>query len=383
MPGALDGLRVIEVAQNIAGPLCAMNLADHGADVIKVEPLTGEGARSVPPIVEGESAAFMIWNRNKRSIALDLKKPSDFDTLMKLAADADIFLQSFRPGVAARLGMSWEQLNGRFPRLIYGSISGYGQTGPDAARGGFDLMAQGMSGLMNITGPRDGQPHRLPIPICDIAAGLNLTIGLLAAVEARHRTGRGQHVETSLLEAGISLQLYEAAHYFTTGTNPPRLGQAHRGVAPYQVFPCSDGYVTVGAGLQHFFEAFCRFAELPQLIEDPRFIELHDRVAHNDELVRLLSAATVQHPVHYWVNGLDQIGVPCAPVLNHDQLFNHPQVVHRGMVETVSHPKLGPTKTLGVSVKLSDTPGSIRMPAPMLDQHAGEIRQTLERTRSS
>jgi CoA:oxalate CoA-transferase len=373
MPGALEGMRVIDLTQMLAGPLCAMNLADHGADVIKVEPPQGEDLRSVPPIVEGESAAFMMWNRNKRSITLNLKDPADHATLLDLIAEADVLLESYRPGVMARLGLDWDSLNERFPRLIYGSVSGYGQTGPYSKRGGFDVMAQGISGLMSITGPRDGPPHRLPIPICDLAAGLNLTIGVLAAVEARHRTGRGQYVETSLLEAAVALQVYEAVHYFTAGTNPPRMGQAHRGIAPYQVFPSADGYVTIGAGMQRFFEMFCRLAEAPELLTDPRFATVPDRVAHNDALIELLSEATRKHTTEWWVRELDGLGIPCGPVLNHEQLFNHPQIVHRRMVETVEHPKAGQVKTLGVPIKLSETPGSIRFGAPLLGQHAKEI----------
>lgn len=375
MSGALEGLRVVDLTQMLAGPLSSMNLADHGADVIKVEPPQGEDVRRVPPFVDGESAPFMMWNRNKRSIALNLKDASDREVLLGLLARADIVIESFRPGVMKRLGLDWETLHARFPRLIMGSITGYGQTGPFSDRGGFDVMVQGISGLMSITGPRDGPPHRLPIPICDLAAGLYLTIGLLAAVEARHRTGEGQFVETSLLEAATALQVYEAVHHFTTGTNPPRMGQAHRGISPYQVFPSADGHVTVGAGQQKFFEAFCQRAGLEDLIADPRFASIRDRVANNDLLVGLLSEATVRHPTDWWVSELEQLGIPCGPVLTHEQLFAHPQILHNRMVEEVEHPKAGKQRTLGIAVKLSGTPGSIRRPAPMLDQHGEELRR--------
>jgi crotonobetainyl-CoA:carnitine CoA-transferase CaiB-like acyl-CoA transferase len=377
MSGALEGIRVIELAQVLAGPFCAMNLADHGADVIKVEPLKGEDIRRVPPFVKDESGPFMMWNRNKRSIALDLKNPEDKATLLALLEDADVLLESFRPGVMARLGLGWEQLKERFPRLVMGSISGYGQTGPMATRGGFDVMAQGMSGLMSINGPKEGPPFRLPIPICDLTAGLYITIGVLTALQARERTGRGQYVETSLLDAATALQMYEAVHYFTNGTNPPRLGQAHRGIAPYQVFPSADGYVTIGAGQQHFYEAFCRLAEVPELISDPRFGSIADRVANNDALTALLEPATVRHTTAWWVEHLDGVGVPCGPVLNHEQLFNHPQVLARGMVADVTHARAGQLKTLGIPVKLSATPGSIRHGAPLLDQHGQEIRDEI------
>jgi CoA:oxalate CoA-transferase len=380
MSGALEGLRVIDLSSNLAGPLCAMSLADHGAQVIKVEPLKGEDLRATPPFIEGESAAYMLCNRNKRSIALNLKNPADLATLLELIGESDVFLESYRPGVTARLGIAWDSLKERFPRLVYGSVSGYGQTGPYAERGGFDIMAQAVSGLMSVTGPRDGPPHRLPMPICDITAGLNLTIGVLLALEARHRTGRGQHVDTSLLEAGTVIQLYEAVHYFTTGKSPPRMGQAHRGISPYQVFPSADGYLTIGAGLQRFFEKFCVLAEYPQLITDARFATMSDRVQHNDILVELLSVATRKHTTDWWIDNLDAQGVPCGPVLNHEQVFNHPQMLHRRMVETVKHSKAGEIRTLGIPIKLSDTPGSIRFGAPQLDEHAAEIKAELTKT---
>ncbi len=377
MSGALQGLRVIDLTQNLGGPFCSMILADHGADVIKVEPPAGENLREVPPMIGGESAPYMMWNRNKRSIALNLKDAEDRATLLDLLAGADILLESARPGVMGRLGLAWEDLKDRFPRLVMGSLSGYGQTGPMAAQGGFDVMAQGMSGLVSINGPKEGPPYRLPIPICDLSAGLYLAIGVLAAVEARHRTGRGQYVETSLLEAGMSLQVYEAVHYFTNGTSPPRLGQAHRGIAPYQVFASADGHVTIAAGQQHFYEKFCRLAGLPELLTDIRFATVPARVAHNEVLAELVEAATRKQTTAWWVHELGLLDVPCGPVLNHEQLFNHPQTLHRQMVETVEHPTAGTVKTLGIPVKLSDTPGSIRFAAPMLGEHAEAIRSEL------
>ena len=374
MPGALDGIRVIDLTQNLAGPYCSMNLADHGADVIKVEPPGGEGTRQVPPIIGGESAAFMMWNRNKRSIALDLKVPADRAVLEGLLADADMLVESFRPGVMDRLGFGWEALHARHPRLIFGSISGYGSTGPMAGLGGFDVMAQGMSGLMAITGPKDGPPHRLPIPICDLAAGMFLTVGLLSALEARHRNGEGQRVETSLLEAATALQVYEATHYFSTGAAPPRMGQQHRGIAPYQVFPSADGHVTIGAGMQKAYEVFCRLAGRADLIDDPRFRTIPDRVANNEALIDALSEATRARPTDWWIAELEAEGIPCGPVLDHAQLFTHPQILARNMVEEVDHPAAGRVRTLGVPVKLSATPGTVRSPAPRLGEHDAELR---------
>jgi CoA:oxalate CoA-transferase len=382
MPGALQGHRVVDLTQNMAGPLCTMNLADHGADVIKVEPRMGDSTRTAPPFAGGESAPFMMLNRNKRSVVLDLKDSGDYAFMIDLIGTADIMVESNRPGVMARLGLDWASLKPQFPQLIYASISGYGQTGPWGSRGGFDVMAQGMSGLMSNNGPQDGPPHRLPVPFCDVLAGLYATIGILAAVEARHQTGRGQFVETSLLEVATAVQIYEAAHYFTLGTIPPRMGQAHRGTAPYQVFPAADGYLTIAAGMQHFFERFCRIAQLPELPTDPRFIDMTGRINNNDALVQIISEQTRKHSTDWWINRLDAEGVPCGPVLNHEQLFNHPQIVHRRMIETVDHPRAGTVKTLGIPIKLSDTPGSVRAHAPWLGEHTDAIRAEIARLKN-
>ena len=224
MPGALDHLLVLDLTSHLSGPYCTMLLADHGAEVIKIEPPGGDSARLMPPFVNGESAPFMTWNRNKRSIVLDLKDLADKRALLELVDRADVLVENYRPGVLARLGLGWEMLHARNPRLILGSISGFGQTGPYSTRGGFDLITQAMSGLMSTNGPADGPPHRLPIAISDVTAGMFLAFGILAAVEARHRTGEGQHVETSLLEAATSLAVYESAHYFTRTTDKPRSG---------------------------------------------------------------------------------------------------------------------------------------------------------------
>ena len=266
MPGALSDLLVLDLTSHLSGPYAAMMLGDQGADVIKIEPPgSGDAARGMPPFVNGESAPFMIWNRNKRSIVLDLKQGDDIATMLALVDRADILIENFRPGVMDRLGLGYEALHARNPRLVYGSISGFGQTGPYRGRGGFDLMTQGMSGLMSTNGPEDGPPHRLPIAISDVSAGMFLAFGLLAAVEARHRTGRGQWVETSLLESATALGVYEAAHYFATGERPPRIGQMHRGSAPYRVFSTSDGYITVGARSRSSFFHCARCLGLKRL----------------------------------------------------------------------------------------------------------------------
>ena len=372
MAGALEGLLVLDLTSNLSGPYCAMMLADQGADVIKIEqPEGGDAARNMPPFVNGESAPFMIWNRNKRSVTLDLKK--DREAFLKLVDHADFVVENFRAGVMQRLGLDWQALHARNPELILGSISGFGQTGPYSGRGGFDLITQGMSGLMSVNGPEDGPPYRLPIAISDVTAGMFLAFGLLAALEARHRTGRGQHVETSLLEAATSLCVYEAAHYFATGTRPPRMGQQHRGSSPYQVFATTDGYITIGASHQKFFEGVCEIVGLLELVADPRFLRVADRVANNKALVALLQAKLEQHPSAHWLAALEAAGIPAGPVLHFDEVFTDPQILARKMVVETHHPVTGKFRTMGVTVKLSDTPGAVHRPAPRLGEHNEEV----------
>jgi crotonobetainyl-CoA:carnitine CoA-transferase CaiB-like acyl-CoA transferase len=373
MAGALEGLKVLDLTSHLSGPYAAMMLADHGADVIKVEPPAGDSIRGAPPFVNGEGAPFMTWNRNKRSVVLDLKKPEDRDALLALADTADVLIENYRPGVADRLGIGWPVLSARNPRLIYAAISGFGQTGPYRARGGFDLMTQGMSGLMSTNGPEDGPPHRLPIAISDVAAGMFLAFGITAALEARHRTGRGQMVETSLLEAATAFGVYEAAHYFTHGTRPARIGQRHRGSAPYQVFATADGYVTIGGAQQSFFEKLCALVEAPELASDPRFRRNADRVANNAVLAGLLQEKLRARPSAHWLGLLEEAGIPAGPVLHYDEVFTDPQILARGMVVETEHPQTGRFRTLGVPVKLSDTPGAVRRPAPRLGEHTDEV----------
>ena len=378
MAGALEGLRVLDLSSHLSGPYCAMLLADHGADVIKIErPGRGDEARAMPPFVAGESAPFMVWNRNKRSVALDLKSEDGRLALQELVRTADILIENFRPGTLDRLGLGWSELSAINPRLIYGAISGFGQTGPWRDRGGFDLVTQGMSGLMSVCGPADGPPHRLPIALSDIAAGMHLAVGILAAVEARHRTGQGQQVEASLLDSAISFGVYEAAHVFATGERPPRIGQSHRGSSPYQVFQTADGWITVGGAQQNFWEALCRILEAPELPADPRFATNRDRVGNNAVLVALLQERFRQRPSQHWLDAFDQVGVPAGPVLDFAEALSHPQVVAREMVVEAEHTKAGRTHTLGVPAKLSMTPGSIRVAAPALGEHTREVLESI------
>ena len=371
---SLEHLKVLDLTTHLSGPYCAMILADHGADVVKVErPDGGDDMRKTSPFQGGESAPFMLWNRNKRSVALNLKDADDLATFKALAATADVVIENFKPGTAKRIGVGYEALSATNPRLIYCSISGFGQTGPYAPRGGFDLIACGMSGLMSINGPADGPPWRIPVPITDLSAGMNGAIGILVALAAREQTGRGQHVDTSLFEAGIALGVYEAAGVFANGEVPERLGQAHRGSAPYQLFPTADGCMTIGCASDAFWRVSCEVLGCLHLRDDPRFVSKPDRVKNNTVLVEELTPFFEKQTTEYWCEKFEAVGVPAGPVMNHQQVFQDPQCLARGMVQEVEHPSAGRMKAMGIPVKLSETGGSVRRPAPMLGEHTESV----------
>jgi crotonobetainyl-CoA:carnitine CoA-transferase CaiB-like acyl-CoA transferase len=370
---SLSHIKVLDLTSHLSGPYCAMILADHGADVVKIEnPNGGDSLRGTPPFQAGESAPFMLWNRNKRSVALNLKDPDDLRRLLDMVPVADVMIENFKPGTAARLGIDYAAMAALNPRLIYCSISGFGQTGPYAPRGGFDLIACGMSGLMSINGPPDGPPYRIPVPVTDVCGGMNGAIGILAALAAREQTGRGQHVDTSLFESGIALGVYEAANVFANGEVPERLGQAHRGSAPYQLFPTADGYVTVGGAQENFWRGTCRILGCEHLVEDPRFTSKADRVANNKQLVPELEIFFKKQTTAALCAAFEAAGIPAGPVMNHVEVFNDPQTIAREMVTEVEHTKVGRMKAIGVPVKLSDTPGSVRRAAPLLGEHTEE-----------
>jgi crotonobetainyl-CoA:carnitine CoA-transferase CaiB-like acyl-CoA transferase len=351
-----------------------MLLGDLGADVIKVErPGTGDDARAMAPHVEGESAAFMTFNRNKRSITVDLKMREGVQIVRRLAALSDVLLENWRPGTAERLGLGYAGVSAENPRIIYCSISGFGQTGPYALRGGFDRIAQGMSGLMSITGEEDGPPLPVPIPISDIGTGMFGVIGILAALAARARTGTGQTVDASLLETPIAWSVYEAASYFATGDTPRRLGQGHRTSAPYQAFRTADGWVNLGGGSPTFWPKICQVLGVTELVDDPRFTTSGLRVQNRKTLEGLLEARFRTAPTAVWLERLESAGIPAGPILAYDEVFADPHVLARDMVVEVKHPRAGATRVLGIPLKLGTTPGSIRRPAPMLGEHTDEI----------
>ncbi len=374
-PLPLAGMVVLDLSQILAGPVCGMMLADMGADVIKVEKPDGgdDNRRAGPPFIGGQGAGFMAANRNKRSLALNLRDESGRQVFERLLERADVLVENFRPGVMERLGIGYERLSKLKPSLIYCSISGHGGTGPYKDRGGFDLIAQGMSGLMSITGVPDGPPVKVGVPITDISAGILAANGVLCAYIHAQRTGQGQLVDTSLLEAGIAYTIWESSGYFADGEIPGPLGSAHRVSAPYQAMRTSDGYINIGAPTQRTWEQLCRAIGQEELIEDQRFKEPGDRKAKEGELADLLEETFSQQSTAYWLETLEKAGMVAGPINNIAQVYDDPQVIAREMKVDLEDPDLGTLHNIGIPVKLSATPGRIRRRAPMLGEHSWEI----------
>jgi formyl-CoA transferase len=377
-PRALEGLRVLDQTQVMAGPFCTMLLADMGADVIKIEPPGGENTRGLDPeLAPGVSAPFLAVNRNKRGLVLDLEQPDGVGILKTLVTTADILVENHRPGVARRLGVDYATLSAINPRLIYCSISGFGQTGPYADRGGDDLIAQGMSGIMSATGSEGGAPAKVGVPITELGAGLFGVFGILCAVRARHVTGRGQLVDTSLFEAGLSLSAWEATEYWFTGQVPRGLGTAHRLNAPYQAFRTSDGYFTVGAANDNLFPRFCALLGLEHLVQDARFDNVAHRLQNRTVLARLIEAVTVHQPRAHWLAKCEEAGVPAGPIYSVPEALDDPHARARGMVQELTHPRAGRVKSLGNPVKMSATTPVMARAAPALGEHTDTILREL------
>ena len=373
--GPLAGVRVLELAQIMAGPTCGTLLADMGADVIKVEKIPGgdDSRRYAEPQINGESAAFMMLNRNKRSIALNLKTEGGREVLRRLVKDADVLFENYRKGTMEKLCVGYEDLRRINPALIWCSISGYGQTGPYAERGGFDLIAQGVSGIMSITGEADGPPVKSGPPVTDINAGLLATIGIVSAYVHRLKTGEGQFVDTSLMEAGIQQTFWQSAIYFATGVSPRPTGSAHVLAAPYQAFPTADGWINIGGANQANWERIAAMVGAPELIADARFATNSDRMAHREALAQLLGDHLKQRTTAEWLKDLDAAGIPAGPINDIAAMAADPQTLAREMVVELDHPKAGRTKALGLPIKFSETPGKIVSPAPTLGQHTREV----------
>lgn len=372
-------MKVIELAHIMAGPVCGLMLADMGADVIKVEKPTGDDSRRfLPPDINGESAAYMMMNRNKRGIALNLKDPAAVAVLHKLLLDADVIVENYRMGTMERLGLGYDDLAKINPRLIYCEISGFGRTGPYADRGGFDLIAQGMSGLMSITGEGPGRPPvKVAAPISDINAGILAAMGVSAAYANMLKTGRGQKVDTSLYEAAIVQTYWQSAITFATGKSPQPLGSAHPLNAPYQSFETSDGWINLGAANQSNWLKFLTVINAPHLDADPRFSSNLQRIKNLPALVQILDAILKKDTTANWLAKMEDENLPAGPVLDILEMHNDPQAQARDMIVELQHPTAGAVKTIGHPVKFSETPAKVTHSAPLLGQHSKEILQQI------
>ncbi len=370
----LDGFRILDLTRFLSGPYATMVLAELGADVIKIEqPHTGDDSRRFAPKVGGESYPAAMPNRSKRSISLDLKTDAGREAFLALVEDADLVMENFRPGVVDKLGISYEAVKAIKPDILYCSISGFGQTGPYRHRPGFDIMAQGVTGFMRMTG--DGErPAKVGIAINDIAAGATAIYSVLGAQMLRARTGKGQYMDISLVEAGLAWTVWESGAFFGGGEVPQATGTRHRRSTPYQAYATADGYVTIGAGNDRLWKRLVEDAlGVPQWMEDPRFLTLPDRMAHIDELQREIEAITTTKPTQEWIDIIDAAGVPVGPVLTYDQTWEDPQVLARGMVAEVEHPIMGAMRTCAPPTKFSDMEFAVRSPAPWIGQHTAEV----------
>jgi formyl-CoA transferase len=364
---------VLDVTQVMAGPFCAMQLGDLGADVIKVEPPGGDSTRRMAGASGTDSPGFSAVNRGKRGIILDLKSPVGHDAFRRLLRRADVLIENYRPGVMRRFGLDYASLKDSHPTLVYASISGYGQTGPDALKGGFDLIAQGVSGLMSVTGEPGGPPVKVGVPLTDLGAAMFALSGILAALHYRTRTGRGQYIDTSLVEAGIAFSVWESAQYFSDGVTPEPLGSAHRMLAPYQAIRCADGYITIGAGTDRLFQRFCDLLGHSEWAADPDYATETLRVRNRTALVDRIEAITARQRRHDWLRRLDSAGVPCGPINNYAEAFADPQIRAREMVVQIDHPTLGPLQTPGSPIKMSETRPAVGRRAPLLGEHTREV----------
>jgi formyl-CoA transferase len=370
---ALEGLRVLDVTQVMAGPFCAMQLCDMGADVIKVEPPEGDSARRMSGASGSDSPSFNAVNRGKRGIVLNLKTGPGKTAFCRLAKHADVLIENYRPGVMQSLGLDYRSLADGHHGLIYASISGYGQTGPDAAKGGFDLVAQGISGLMSITGEPGGPPVKVGVPLTDLGAGLFALSAILVALYHRTRTGRGQYIDTSLVEAGVALSVWEATQYFAGEGIPRPMGTAHRMSAPYQAIRCADGYITLAAANDRLFRRLCELLGRPEWSADPDYADDTRRVRNRAALAALIESVTAQRPRSHWIALFEANGLPCGPINTYDQVFADPHIRARAMVVETDHPTLGRLQTLGSPVKMSETPPMVGRPAPLLGEHTREV----------
>lgn len=377
--GALAGLTVLDLTRVLSGPYCTMMLADMGARVIKVEqPGKGDDTRGWgPPFQNGESSYFLSVNRNKESVTLNFKRPEGRAVLDKLIANADVLVENFRPGTLDRQGLGYDAVSAIHPGLVYCSISGFGQTGPRRSEPGYDAVMQGEGGLMSITGPGGGTPYRLGVAIADIVSGMFAAYGVAMGLLARERMGQGQYIDVGMLDSVAALLTYQAGICFATGQAPPRLGNQHPTIVPYETFTASDGDIVVACGNDGLFVKFCAVVEAPALAEDDRFATNKSRVENQDALRPLLAERLGTRSRGAWLDALKTAGVPCGAVRDLAEVLSDPQLLERMMVLPMNHPKAGNINVLGVPVKMAGTPGSVRMPPPVLGQHSHAILEEL------
>ncbi len=373
MKRALEGIRVLDIGQVMAGPFCAMLLCDMGADVIKVEPPPGDSTRRMAGAVGTDSPSFNAVNRGKRSIVLNFKTDEGKNVLRRLVGTSDVLIENYRPGVMYRFGLDFTALSSLNPRLVYASISGYGQTGPSGPKGGFDLVAQGVSGLMSIMGEPERPPVKAGIPVTDLGAALFALSGILAALFNRNTTGCGQHIDTSLLEAGMALSVWEATEYFSGSGIPKPMGSAHRMIAPYQAVRCSDRYITLGTATDHLFRRLCILLERPEWADHPDYIDNTARVQNRSELTTKIESIMAQKSSEFWLSVLEEQDIPCGPINNYEEIMNDPQVKARQMIVYADHPTLGRIKMLGSPVKMSSTPLVPNRRSPLLAEHTDQV----------
>ena len=388
MPGPPEGIRILDLSRVLAGPSCAQLLGDLGADIIKVErPGVGDETRAWgPPFLRDpagadttESAYYLSANRNKRSVTIEFANSEGAALVRRLLPSCDALIENFKVGGLKKYGLAYDDLKDAFPRLVYCSITGYGQTGPYAERPGYDMMAQGMGGIMSITGEADGPPVKVGVAVNDVMSGMYTAVALLAALRHRDRTGKGQAIDVGLLDVQVAWLYNQGLNYLASGEAPGRLGTAHPNSAPYQAFPTADGYIIIAANNDRQFERFCAVAKAPELLADPRFRTNPDRVRNRPALVEAVSALTRARTIDDWIESLSAAGVGCAPINTIDRVFRDPQVAHRGMRIEMTHPLAGdtPVALIGNPVKFSETPVSYRRAPPVMGEHTDDVLEEL------
>lgn len=378
MQSLLKGLKVLDLTQALAGPFCTLMLADLGAEVIKVEvPQKGDDTRGWGPYVKGESAYFMCVNRGKKSITLDLKKPKGREILLKLATSSDVFIENFRPGVMKRLGVDYETLKHVNPRIIYCSVSGFGQSGPYAQKPAYDLVLQGMGGVMSVTGEPEGAPVKVGVPIADIGASMFASSGILAGLHNRDRTGEGQYLDVSMLDCQLAWLSFLAAGYFVSGEAPTRMGSAHHFIVPYQAFRTQDVYINIAVGTEGQWENFCKAIEREDLFDNPKFKTNHERLKNRAVLIPELEKTLLTRIGAEWLRALEKYAIPSGPIVDIGQILNDPQTLHRRMIIEAKHPVAGKTRMTGIPIKFSEGEAGPPLGAPTLGQHNSELLSSI------